>query len=170
MKKFHEAGEKNWWSGIAPCLVKYGLPQLDQIKELSRECYTRKVKESVGEFALKQLVAECCGLKKTADLKYDCLKLQDYFSCLYPSQARLVFKWRSKTLDIKTHLTYKYNDTLCRGCLKEAEDPYHVINCGAEDKVIVALNVLEMDNLDDPKKCALKTMIHRIASFLDKVK
>ena len=170
MKKFHEAGEKNWWSGIAPCLAKYGLPQLDQIKELSKECYKRKVKESVGEFALKQLVTECCGLKKTADLKYDCLKLQDYFSCLCPSQARLVFKWRSQTLNIKTHLTYKYNDTLCRGCQNEVEDPYHIINCGAETKVDAALNVLEIDCLDDQKKYALKTMIHRIASFLEKVK
>ena len=171
MKKFHEAGEKNWWSGVAPCLVKYGLPQLDQIKKLSKDCYARKVRESVGEFALKQLVSECCGLKKTADLKYDCLRLQNYFSCLYPSQARLVFKWRSRTLgDIKSHLTYKYSDTVCRGCHDEVEDPYHIINCGVERKLSDALNVLEIDSLDDQKKCTLKTMIHRIASFLEKVK
>ena len=170
MKKFHEAGEKNWWSGIVPCLSKYGLPQLDEIKELSKDCYVRRVKKSVTEFALRQLVAECRGLKKTATLEYDCLKLQDYFSYLYQSQARVVFKWRSRTLDVKSHLTYKYKDTVCRGCLIEAEDPYHVVNCGVERKVNTELNVSEMDILDEQEKYLLKTMIHRVASFLERVK
>lgn len=171
MKKFHEAGEKNWWSGIASCLSKYGLPELDQIKKLSKDCFARRVKESVTEYALKQLVTECCGLKKTADLRYDSLKLQDYFSYLYPSQARIVFKWRSQTLDLKSHLTYKYSDTLCRVCLSEAEDPYHVINCGAESSVITgSMNMLEISNLDDREKYVLKTMVLRMASFLDRVK
>ena len=170
MKKFHEAGERNWWSGIAPCLTKYDLPQLDQIKGLSKDCYARKVKESVAEFALKQLVAECRGLKKTADLSYDGLKLQDYFSYLYPSQARLLFKWRSRTLDIKSHTTYKYTDTLCRGCLNAVEDPDHVINCGVENNVIVALKVSEIDCLDDQEKYILKSMVYRMTSFLEQVK
>ena len=150
-------------------MVKYGLPQLHQIKELSKDCFAKRVKKTVTEFALTQLLAECRGLKKTATLEYDTLRLQDYFSCLYPSQARLVFKWRSQTLDIKSHLTYKYTDTLCRGCLTEVEDPHHVINCGSGSS-IDGLNVLNIDSLDDQKKSLLKTMIHRIASFLERVK
>ena len=99
------------------------------------------------------------------------MKLQDYFSYLYPSQARIVFKWRSQTLDLKSHLTYKYSDTLCRVCLSEAEDPYHVINCGAESSVITgSMNMLEISNLDDREKYVLKTMVRRMASFLDCVK
>ena len=120
--------------------------------------------------SVTELVAECRGLKKTATLEYDCLKLQDYFSYLYQSQARVVFKWRSRTLDVKSHLTYKYKDTVCRGCLIEAEDPYHVVNCGVERKVNTELNVSEMDILDKQEKYLLKTMIHRVASFLERVK
>ena len=155
---------------IVVCLSKYDLPNLDQIKELSKDCFSRKVKKSVAEFALKQLVTECHGLKKTATLEYDRLKLQDYLTYLYPSQARLVFKWRSQTLDVKCHLTYKYNDTICRGCHNEMEDPYHVVNCGAEGSSITGLNVTEIDSLEDEEKYLLKTMVLRIASFLERVK
>ena len=170
MKKFHEAGERNWWSGIVSCLSKYGLPGLDQIKELSKDCYSRKVKQVITEFALEQLQTECRGLKKTANLNYGSLKLQDYLSYLYPSQARLVFKWRSQTLDIKSHLTYKYNDILCRSCEAEIEDPYHVVNCGTESQVNTGLDILKIDSISDQDKCVLKTMLLRIASFLDRVK
>ena len=77
-KRMDAAGEKNWWSGVAPCLVKYGLPQLHQIKELSKDCFAKKVKKTVTEFALTQLLAECRGLKKNSN-----------FRVQYPETSRL---------------------------------------------------------------------------------
>ena len=120
--RMNEAGEKNWWTGVRSALLKYSLPtDLNDIKIMSKNCFTGKVKTAITDAALKELVAETKGLKKTASLQYNSLKLQEYFSHLYISQARLVFKWRSETLDLKTHLTYKYSDTLCRSCKSDRD-------------------------------------------------
>ena len=59
--------------------------------------------------------------EKTSTLQYKDLATQDYLLHLFPDQARTMFKWRSRTLDLKSHLSYKYNDLLCRGC-KEADE------------------------------------------------
>ena len=103
--RMNEAGEKNWWTGVQSSLLKYGLPDdLSQIKTMSKNCFAEKVKSAVYTAALQELVAESHSLKKTASLEYKSLKVQDYFSHLYISQARIIFKWRSKTLDLKSQL------------------------------------------------------------------
>ena len=169
MKRLNDAGERNWWSGVEPCLQKYNLPELSQIKEMSKHSFCQKVKSAVAETAFGQLVAECHGLKKTANLVYESFKLQDYFLNLYPSQARIVFKWRSETLDLKTHLTYKYNDVYCRCCKEQTESPQHIVNCGVENKIDCDLDVLKMENMDDRTRSDLKLMVSRICSFLERV-
>ena len=108
-------------------------------------------------------------MKKTANLQYKELKVQEYLSQLYPSQARLVFKWRSKTLDLKTHLTYKYSDKSCRICKSNDETPEHALNCGMESIMDYKIDVLSIDELNDFTKSELKQMILRISLFLEKV-
>ena len=161
---------KNWWSGVEPLLHKYSLPDdLEEIKVMSKESYANKVKSAVASIALSQLVAECQSLKKTASLQYKELEVQEYLSQLFPSQARIVFKWRSKTLDLKAHRTYKYSNTLCRVCKSSEETPEHVLNCGMENKMDTIIDVLTMEKLDDYTKSELKQMVLRISSFLEKV-
>ena len=128
------------------------------------------MKNAVYTAALQELVAESHSLKKTASLEYKSLKVQDYFSHLYISQARMIFKWRSKTLDLKSHLSYKYSDTLCRGCKLNPETPDHVINCGDENTIDISVDVLNLDAIDDFTRSELKQMVMRISSFLERVK
>ena len=142
---------------------------MSEIKAISKDTFAGKVKASVTTSALHQLVAECRSLKKTANLQYKELQVQDYFSHLYPSQARLVFKWRSKTLDLKAHLTYKYSDMSCRICKSNDETPEHALNCGLESVMEPKIDVLSMNELNDFTKSELKQMILRISSFLEKV-
>ena len=170
LKKMSEAGETNWWTGVEPSLEKYHLPtDLGKIKGMSKDCFARKVKDAVTKAALSQLQSECQSLKKTASLQYEHLELQDYLKTLFPSQARTVFKWRSGTLDLKTHLTYKYDDTLCRGCKNEPESPEHAVNCGTATKMDIKIDVLTIDKLDDFAKSELKQMVSRINSFLARI-
>ena len=169
-RRMNEAGEKNWWSGVEPCLRKYSLPlDLNVIKTMSKDCFAKKVKTAITETALHQLVSECQSLKKTSKLQYEDLKLQHYMMHLFPSQARTVFKWRSETLDLKTHLTYKYADTVCRNCKGEDETPNHALNCGFENRMEAEIEILELGELDDLTKSELKRMVSRINSFLQKV-
>ena len=165
-----DAGEKNWWTGVKPLLCKYDLPtELNEIKVMSKDTFAGKVKASVTTTALHHLVAECQSLKKTANLQYNELKVHEYLTHLYPSQARLVFKWRSKTLDLKAHLSYKYSDMSCRICKSNDETPEHALNCGVESVMDSKIDVLRLDKFDDFTKSELKQMILRISSFLEKV-
>ena len=167
--RMNEAGDKNWWTGVRSALLKYSLPtDLNNIKIMSKNCFAGKVKTAITDAALKELVAETKGLKKTASLQYNSLKLQEYFSHLYISQARLVFKWRSETLDLKTHLTYKYSDTLFRSCKSDIETPDHVINCGMMNMMDIKVDVLNLDAVDDFTVSELKQMILRIISFQER--
>ena len=127
------------------------------------------MKKVVAQTALDCLKTECAGLKKTGSLRYDSLKVQDYLSFLYPSHSKTIFKWRSQTLDIKSHSTYKYDNLTCSGCGIEDELPCHVINCGFEEEIEPDVDVLAVDKLDQATKCDLVRMVMRINSFIDRV-
>ena len=168
--RLNEAGESNWWSGVQLSLNKYKLPtDLDVIKAMSKDVFSNKVKKAVAETALGELLTECRGLKKTSCLQYKDLKVQEYWSHLYPSQAKLLFKWRSQTLDLKTHLTYKYSDTLCRSCEINDETPEHALNCGMVVGMEPKINIMNIDKMDEFTKSELKQMVLRISSFLERV-
>ena len=169
-RRFSEAGEKNWWTGVKQSLIKHDLPSdFDIIRSMSRDAFSNVVKNAITKTALNNLQAECSGLKKTANLKYSTLKLQDYLSVLYPSEAKLIFKWRSETLDIKSHLTYKYDDLNCRGCTVETEEPSHILNCGWDDQINNNIDVLNLGVIDELTKLEIKRMIVRITRFLENV-
>ena len=147
MVKMSEAGEKNWWTGVQSSLLKFNLPSdLNEIQEMTKDSFSKLVKAAVNETALRQLLEECQSLKKTATLHYSELKLQEYWEHLFPSQSKLVFKWRSKTLDLKTHATYKFSDTLCRNCKIHEETPEHALNCGAVVGMEMKVDILKRFN------------------------
>ena len=74
---------------------------------------------------------------------------------------------RSKTLDIKTHQTFKYSDTLCRWCNLYDEELSHIINCGEEVMDVPDLNCLEV--MDQGMTTRISRITHRIQDFLEKV-
>ena len=170
MVKMSEAGESNWWTGVKASLSKFNLPSnLNVIKEMSKGSFAALVKASVSNIALRQLLAECQSLKKTANLHYSELKLQEYWGHLFPSQSKVIFKWRSKTLDLKTHATYKFSDTLCRNCKIQEETPGHALNCGMAVEMEQKIDILKIDKMDDFTISELKQMVLRISSFMEKV-
>ena len=169
MASFVKAGEENWWSEVEVALHKYGLPtDLDEIRELKKETFRKMVNEAVEDFAFKELTEECKGLKKTSCLSYESLKLQDYLKKMYPNQAKILFKCRSKTLDIKTHLTYKYRDSMCRKCGECPEEVQHIINCGREQRAPV-VDYITMDVNSDQYDVEVKLMVSSIVRFLEEV-
>ena len=76
----------------------------------------------------------------------------------------MVFKCRSNTLDIKSHLTYKYTDLKCRKCGCEEETLSHVINCGHEEVLVFDCK----NNLTD--QANVVRCVRRIEAFLEEVK
>ena len=133
--------ERNWWTGVKESLASnLGTSlSLEEIKNMSKDKYKKVVKEAIEKEAFEKLKKECASKKKTEHLQYSEFKTQEYLKFSFPNVARLMFKCRSRTLDIKTHSTYKYRDvdTVCRRCGEGDEELLHVVNCGHEDHLSI---------------------------------
>ena len=166
LKHLSECGEDNWWSQVKPLLQKYGVPEnLDTIKVLSKNAFRTIVNKGVYHTSFAALKAECGVMKKTAHLCYNTFGMQEYLKVLFPSQARLILQSRCKTLDIKSHSTYKYSDLLCRGCNSVDETLEHVINCRQDEHV--DLEVSAIGELSDIVVVRLSRTANRIQQFYD---
>ena len=157
----------NWWSGVKNLMAKYSIEMsVEEIKEMSKDSFKKKVKFEVKKVAFEELKRECRSKEKTEKLEYDELKTQEYLTKLSPSQSKVIFKCRSKTLNIKEHMQYKYNNNNhCRWCGVSDETLEHIVNCGYEgehivsaERIIYGTDVTEMSMLAD-----------RIDDFLDRI-
>ena len=122
------------------------------------------VNKGVYHVSLSKLKLECASLKKTANVQYSKFGLQEYLKVLYPNQAKVILKSRCKTLDIKTHCTYKYSDTICRGCGIEDETLPHIINCGQTEHMDF-VNVNDIETVSDVVTISLMRTANRIYDF-----
>jgi hypothetical protein len=169
LKSLHEAGEKNWWTEVVTKMEKYCLStDFEEIKSLSKDVFNTRVRKAIEAKAFSDLYEECKALKKTSDLQYQRLEVQQYLLKLSPDQARIMFKWRSKTLDIKCHRTYKYKDLKCRGCGNNDEEVDHVVNCEGISNNSESLPVEDVSclgELNKERSLDLQEQIGRISSL-----
>ena len=103
----------------------------DEIKNLSKWSFTRLMKKMTTECAFKYLLEEKNKQKKICNIKYDKLQIQDYLLSENENtkMAKLIFKARSRTLDIKCFKTWKYNDLTCTGCNVNEETEIEILKC-----------------------------------------
>ena len=165
---FSEQGEENWWTDVKPLLGKYGLPEdMEVIKLLSKTTFKTMVNKGIEHFMFQKLKTDCSKLKKTADLEYTRLGMQEYLQVLYPSQSKQILKSRCGTLDIKTQNTYKFDDEMCRKCVRCVESLEHIINC--QQKEEIQLCVSEIGEISELVSVQLTRIASRIQNFLDEV-
>ncbi len=163
-----EKGETNWWTQVKTLLPKYGLPS--DLEDLKKNTFKCMVNKAINKVVLDELVKDCSALKKTTGIEYKALQMQEYLSIMYPKQARLIFRSRCKTLDIKTHNTYKYNDdTVCRKCDSHEETLEHVINCGFEECDHLSIDTQDLRKMSDTLYSTITQVANRIESFYDDV-
>ena len=112
----------------------------------------------------EDLKSQCASLKKTSNLTYDRFESQGYLKELYPNQAKIILKSRCKTLDIKTHNTYKFKEnTICRLCTVREETLEHVMNCGHAESLY--LDTSKIDTTSENVVAKLILAANRIISF-----
>ena len=109
----------------------------EEIVAMSKETFKKKIKKAVREYAFENLKDECQSKSRTKNLMYKGFETQNYIKTMSPRTAKTVFKCRSKTLNIKDHMKFSHNDTLCRWCGMSDETLDHVINCGEETKSLI---------------------------------
>ena len=157
----------NWWSGIKSLMSKYSvLMTEDEIKKMSKESFKENVKKAVRKVVFENLKEECKSKKQTGMLEYTEFRTQTYLHKLYPNHSRTIFKCRSKTLNIKEFMQYKYRDeNHCRWCGISDETLKHIVNCGFNDENIE--DIEEILHGTDLQK--LKLVAQRIEDFLERV-
>ena len=157
--------EKNWWHQVRKLLEKYQI-NLMWVEENNREVFRKIVKQKITSVALRELNNDCQSKAKTRHLMYEKLAPQDYLNHLYPTQSKVIFQCRSKTLDIKTHRQYKYLDTICRRCRNNDESIDHVSNC--QNQIYIDTSLIDhLGIVSYEVKLTLITISNRIEEFLN---
>ena len=68
---------------------------------------------------------------KTKEIMYQKLEMQDYLvdENSTPKLSKLIFKARTKMLDIKMQQSWKYQDRMCLGCGQKEETGDEILKC-----------------------------------------
>ena len=129
MLKFkHEA---NWGSEVSGLKKKYNLSlKNENINNTSVRGWKLFVKSSVYREAFLQLQVDLSINRKTSHLSCSKLFRTDYLKELLPSFARVVFRTKIRTLDIKINYENKYPQNLkCPFCCVLDETFHQIFTC-----------------------------------------
>ena len=129
MLKFKD--ETNWGNEVLGLRKRYNLPLKDEnIKNMPERDRKSFVKSSVYKEAFLQLQVELLMKRKTSYLSYSKLCTKDYLKQLPPSFARVVFRAKTRMLDIKTNYKNKYCENLkCPFCCVLDESFDYISTC-----------------------------------------
>ena len=160
--------ERNWANECKILRSKYSLRETDdEVAELSRDEWKGRVYMSVREFAVGELNREKNVLSKCSSYPdSENIQVSKYLRHFQASQSCLLFRVRSRIVDVKEFHHYKYAESnrVCRACGHSTETLVHVLNecatlvhpvSAAGDEYSEDLSVLE-------KVCV------RMQEFLDK--
>ena len=104
---------------------------LSDIENMSKWKFKKLVKEKASLAALDYLIAQKNRQTKIKHIGYEKLELQQYLMDGNKSihTSKFIFKARAKTLDIKTHKGWKYDDKTCIGCNVREETGNEILTC-----------------------------------------
>ena len=158
----------NWWSNVKELMKKYSIHlSEDQITSMSKNVFKTKIKKAVSEYAFAKLKDECRAQKKTGSLKYDEFKAQSYLSSMNPDMAKMIFRCRSKTTNLRDHTKYKHSDSSCRWCGVNEETLNHIVNCGESEQNFIDDAEKSVDEICEIGR--LNTIARQVNAFLTKV-
>ena len=133
MLKFEN--ETSWANNVLGLRRDYNLPlNADNIKDMSVSHWKYFVKSAIFKEALLQLQVELSSNRKTNHISYQhsILKPNDYLIQLPSHLARLVFKAKTRMLDIKINYKRKYKNGLhCPFRCEYDETFEHIFKCNA---------------------------------------
>ena len=106
---------------------------LDDIKIMSKEVFKERVASAVQKAGFQFLSSEKSKMSKVMSVQHESLSLQEYFlpSFMNIQEAKMLFRIRSRMVDVKMNFKNKYSDTLCPVCktvgINDSQE--HVLEC-----------------------------------------
>lgn len=103
----------------------------EEIEKMSKYTFKKMLKEKAKVAAFNYLTAQKVKQNKIEDISYSKLEMQTYLldGDRDTRLAKLIFKARGQTLDLKMQKRWKYGDTLCSGCRKNEETGEEIFEC-----------------------------------------
>ena len=137
----------------------------EKIEKMSKTGWKKLIKEKTRLEAFKFLESEKSKQSKICEISYKRLEMQEYLLLgdRNPKVSKVVFKARSKTLDVKVQRKWKYDDLYCSGCFQNEESPDEIINCEkfGENKKKVKYSWFFSDSADTQISAA-KVMMEKL--------
>ena len=145
----------------------------EDIKNLSKWKLKKILKDKIELAAFKYLIrlknspSRDGRMSKVGNIQYEKLEMQQYlYENTKTNISQFIAKARAKTLDIKTHKSWKYDDRACSGCDKREESGDEILTCEAfgqygENQVIPAYSWFYENKTSDMIYCA-KVMMERM--------
>ena len=157
----------NWLYGVKILLRTYSINLTEeQIKNMSKHSYKKLVKKAVSDLSFENLKKECTSKSKTKGIIFSEFKLQQYLQVLPPKLSKIVLQARSRTLDLKCHSSFMFEDVVCRLCGENEEDLPHVLDCGA--KLPIGIDV--EGTLNSPSNPnSLRVIALRLQAFFESI-
>ena len=103
----------------------------EEIAKMSKFSFKKLLKEKTKVAALKYLNLEKTKQSKVLGIQFEKLVMQEYLlnGDRNSAVSKLIFKARTKTLDIKSQKSWKYEDLLCSGCKTNDESEQELFSC-----------------------------------------
>ena len=106
---------------------------LDEIKIMSKEVFKGKVSSAVQKAGYQFLSSEKLKMSKVMNVQHESLSLQEYFtpSFLNIQEAKMLFRIRSRMVDVKMNFKNKHTTTLCPVCetVGVNDSQEHILEC-----------------------------------------
>ena len=128
----HKPLKNDWCKVVNEDLQALGLEHLsyENISNMGQESLRNLLKKKINEAALVKLLADKDEKSKLKSLKYDNLAIQPYLTAesnLTIREKRLLFRWRSHMINVKSNLGIK--EAKCPLCKEANDTQYHLLTC-----------------------------------------
>jgi hypothetical protein len=103
----------------------------DEIEKMSSYTFKKLLKEKTRSAAFEYLEGQKNKQDKIKEIVHTKLEMQEYLADgdRNTSVAKIIYKARGKTLDVKLQKSWKYSDKLCSGCKTNEESGDEILSC-----------------------------------------
>ena len=104
----------------------------EEIASTKKSQFKKIIRKKIKEAAFAYLEEIKMSHTKVQNLKYDSLKMQEYLYKFQTRDAQLLFKLRSRMLNVRSNFRnfYKVQDVFCKLCNKDIEQTQaHLLDC-----------------------------------------
>ena len=104
---------------------------IENLKEISKNTFKKKLKEKISALALKDLNKIKESHSKVKDLQYKKLEIQNYMKqrSFKTQEIHLLFKLRTRMLQVKNNFKNQHENIQCDLCNEAEETQEHLLDC-----------------------------------------